>query len=60
MKGINVFSAEALGDWPNTAQTAVGWVLARPIGKTGIRWRLKMAWKVFTGEADVLFWKGGQ
>lgn len=31
---------------------------ARPYGFFGLASRLKLAWAVFTGEADALFWPG--
>lgn len=38
------------------------WVSARPCGYMGLclGMRLKRAWMVFTGHADVLVWEGGQ
>lgn len=33
-------------------------VPCRPMGYFGIRHRVKMAWAVFTGKADALFWEG--
>jgi hypothetical protein len=38
------------------------WVAARPEGWHGLclRKRLRAAWLVFTGRADVLQWEGGQ
>jgi len=38
------------------------WVAARPMGWPGLclRKRLRAAWLVFTGQADVLQWEGGQ
>jgi hypothetical protein len=38
------------------------WVMARPMGWSGLclRMRLRAAWLVFTGRADVLMWEGGQ
>ena len=56
MKGINYINADQLKCWAETAETAHGWKLARPIGMWGIRRRFKMAWLVFTGQCDVLKW----
>ena len=56
MKGINEITAEELKHWSTTVETTQGWKLARPIGRTGIIRRIKKAWKVFTGRADVLVW----
>lgn len=36
------------------------WVSARPIGITSLRHRIKCAWLVFTGSADILYWEGDQ
>lgn len=38
------------------------WVLARPEPIRGLFlfWRLRLAWRVFKGDCDVLAWKGGQ
>ena len=56
MKGINELTADQIKHWDVTRETANGWKLARPIGRTGIRRRFQKAWKVFTGRADVLVW----
>ncbi len=36
------------------------WLPARPLGYYSFRSRLKLAWKVFTGELDALKWPGNQ
>ena len=36
------------------------WVPARPEGYFSPYRRLKYAWKVFTGKADIVIWPGGQ
>lgn len=36
------------------------WVTARPEGYYSIANRIKSAWMVFTGKADVLVWPEGQ
>jgi len=36
------------------------WVPARPFGLFSLRNRLRLAWKVFTGKADVFTWPEGQ
>jgi hypothetical protein len=38
------------------------WYYARGLGFQGLMlsWRLKMAWRVFTGRYDALEWGGGQ
>jgi hypothetical protein len=33
------------------------WVPARPLSMTGIKTRIMLAWKVFTGECDALTWR---
>ena len=62
MKGISTFNADYLADdYEVHRQMEDGrWMLARPEGKTGVIHRLKQAWKVFTGRADVLVWTGEQ
>ncbi len=37
-----------------------GYVPCRPLGHTGWKYRLKAAWKVFTGKADAVIWPHGQ
>jgi hypothetical protein len=32
------------------------WQVARPFGMYSLRSRLRLAWAVFTGRADALFW----
>lgn len=57
MKGINIITAYQLKHWNVDADVGRGaWTPARPIGRTGIRRRIKCAWMVFTGKADVLVW----
>jgi len=34
------------------------WVPARPMGFYSLRERFRLAWSVFKGEADALFWPG--
>ena len=36
------------------------WYPARPEGLHSIRSRLRLAWEVFTGRADVIRWPGNQ
>lgn len=36
------------------------WVPARPEAIQSLRNRFKMAWLVFTGQADALLWRGNQ
>lgn len=65
MRGISDLTSREVHEWPTTRQKievfdgiyVETWVLARPEGLTSIKWRFKMAWKVFTGKADVLIWE---
>lgn len=59
MKGVNTLSVQdVLVIATHTSkQTPDGrWVPARPIGMFGLRYRLKAAWRVFTGRADAVIW----
>lgn len=61
MKNVREFSAEQIKHWDCTTETIDGWKLARPVGYYyngihGIFRRFRLAWKVFTGKADVLTW----
>jgi len=60
MKGINVITADQLKHWDTEVDTPHGWKLARPHGRSGLRRRIALAWKVFTGRADVLVWSNHQ
>lgn len=42
------------------ADTAQGWVPARPLGYPSFRNRVRLAWGVFTGRYDAFKWPGGQ
>jgi len=60
MKGTSIIDAYylvATGN-DNQSETDYGWVAARPLGMSGLLWRLRCAWIVFTGKADALVWKG--
>jgi len=57
----NFFIADALKHWDSDTQLKSGaWVCARPLGRPGfnLKIRIKAAWLVFTGRADVLKWGG--
>lgn len=56
MKGISEFTVYQIKDWECHVQTIDGWKPARPLGRVGIMYRFRKAWKVFTGKADVLVW----
>jgi len=60
------YFADDVKDW-ESAQAGVQrkdgttcWVMARPYGYQGflLRHRIKLAWMVLTGKADVLKWHG--
>lgn len=44
----------------NSAEINGKWVPARPYGWDNITYRMKAAWLVFTGKADVVIWPEGQ
>ncbi|AUR87471.1 hypothetical protein NVP1101O_060 [Vibrio phage 1.101.O._10N.261.45.C6] len=56
MKGINELTASQVKNWNNDKNILGKWVPARPEGREGFLRRVKLAWKVFTGKADVLVW----
>lgn len=56
MKGINYVTAYQLKHWQNSTEINGKWTPVRPYGRGGILRRIKMAWLVFTGKADVLTW----
>jgi hypothetical protein len=65
MNTPTIYTPESLAR--TTANVACGlpdgrWVAARPMGWQGVclRERLRCAWMVFTGRADVLQWEGQQ
>jgi hypothetical protein len=43
-----------------TRQGASCWTASRPLSLPSLRTRLSLAWKVFTGQADALVWRGDQ
>lgn len=58
MNGINVYNMKTvIEDLPQdeTELEDGSWTIARPIGRKGLFWRLKCAWK---GKADVLTFVG--
>ena len=64
MKTPSIRYADDLQGWSEKVEdkNSGRWVLARPMVPEGIffLWRLRLAWKVFTGKVDVLAWKAGQ
>ena len=64
MKTPSIRFADDLKNWEDQVEDKDSgkWVCARPMSYQGLclGWRLRMAWKVFTGQCDVLAWKAGQ
>lgn len=56
MKGINELTAYQLKHWNCEKEILGKYTPARPEGRRGFIRRLKLAYKVFTGKADVLVW----
>jgi hypothetical protein len=56
----NVWTVQSLLDYTKDGPEALmpdgTWQLARPYGYFSFLTRLSLAWKVFTGNADVLIW----
>jgi hypothetical protein len=50
--------AEHIASGPQTLGEDGIWRPARTYGDYSLRTRLRLAWAVFTGEADALFWPG--
>jgi len=56
MKGISEFTVKELQSWSNDTEISGIWVPARPLGLGGLIHRIKKAWKVFIGKADIVVW----
>ncbi len=63
LKGVNVFEADKLLGNPNNAPSNLPtagidgkWVFARPIGYISLLHRIKCAYLVFQGKADIIKW----
>lgn len=58
----NIWTVKSLIDSAkcNSVQINGKWVPARPLGYMSFPHRLKCAWMVFTGKADVVIWPEGQ
>lgn len=59
MRQPDVYSATEICIWPNSIKTDDGrWIPARPEGHSmrPLSYRIKTAWRVFTGELDALEW----
>ena len=56
----NVWTTQSFLDYskngPESLMSDGSWQLARPYGFYSFWIRLRLAWKVFTGNADVLIW----
>lgn len=64
MRTPSIHFADDLKGWSEQTEDKKNgrWVCARPMGHDGLclSWRFRLAWRVFTGKADVLAWKAGQ
>lgn len=63
MNTPSTYTPEQLAEWATSVTYCMPdgrWVAARPLGRQGIylRQRIKAAWMVFTGRADILVWTG--
>ena len=56
MKGINTFKVSELKNHSMHKYVNGRWVPARPIGLTGFCYRIKCAYLVFAGKADIVQW----
>lgn len=58
-RGVEIFSADELATFTKVNQIYIGgeWVPARPLGLNSIWHRIKCAWEVFKGRADLVYWK---
>ena len=58
----NLWTLKALQHETNNNQANIdgNWVPARPLGLDCIRYRLRLAWGVFTGKYDAVKWPGDQ
>jgi hypothetical protein len=53
-------TAASINQWSCQTELKGKWVLARPEPFYDWKERFKLAFAVFTGKADALFWDGGQ
>ena len=61
MRCPNVIDAYEMaeGAYSSTTTPVDGeWVIARPFGLASVGRRFRVAWMVFTGQADALVWPG--
>lgn len=63
-KAPELYTLERLLNDLNNHKTSANingrWVPARPMGLYSLKNRIKLAWMVFTGQADVFLWPEGQ
>jgi len=62
MRVPDQYMADEIKNWDVSTEVRPGmWVCARPLSLSGrgIRRRVKAAWAVFLGRADVLLWREG-
>ena len=62
MKCPMMYSADQIKNWDtdekrNDSEGREYWQPARPYGRPSLIGRFVLAWKVFTGECDALYWK---
>jgi len=58
MRTPSIQHADSMKAYNSQAEINGKWVLARPEPFHSWRERWKLAWAVFTGKADALFWHG--
>ena len=56
MKGVSWIHADQMTKWDCQVEVDGKWVAGRPEGMGGFVHRIKMAYLVFTGNADAIFW----
>ena len=57
MRSINTFKVNELKNNSMHKYINGRWVSARPIGLTGLKYRIKCAYLVFVGKADIVQWE---
>ena len=62
MNNPSIRKAGELKNWTESANVDGCWIPARPIPFQGfcLFWRIKLAWRVFTGRYDALDWEANQ
>lgn len=58
MAGTQIWAVQNLVKYAESISTQINgqWVPARPLGWTGLLYRLRAAWMVFSGRADAVTW----